>query len=188
MTKHHHTLPLLLVLAGSLAACQAAPVAPPPAAAVTAPDAAAGATIVVTPQIVAGGTRRLAAVVTNYTSADVNHLGVKLFTLAGGVETLVASDDVLNADLANPLTFTNLKNDTTYRIRAYAYKTAGTVDLISLDSTSYVDVSVVRDNAPVLGNLVVQLMDVVFSGEATSSGLTVVPGGFSHPAGESISH
>ena len=191
MNRRLLSLSSFLVLAGALAACQApapGPATGPMAPLVAAPAAAGSATIVVTPQIRAGGTRRLAAAVTNYTEADVNHLGVRLFKLVGGEEVSVASDDVLAADLQDPLTFSNLKNDETYRIRAYAYKTAGTGDQISLDESSYVDLVVVRDNEPVLGALVVQLMDVEFSGEATSSGLTVVPGGFSYPAEESITH
>ncbi len=178
------SIPFFLVVAGALAACQPAPVAVPAAASV----AAGGATIVVTPKIKEGGTRRLQANVDNYTATDVSHLVVKLFTLVVADETLVASDDVLAADLGDPLTFTNLKNDTTYRIRAYAYATADTSAPISLDASSYVDLDVIRDDAPVLGNLVVQLVDKTFSGEATSTGITINPGTLVTAGNESISH
>jgi hypothetical protein len=139
------------------------------------------------PQVRAGGFRTQAAV-TPYTKASIQHLVLKVFALVGTSEVQVTdgfgnpiSADLLNSELDNPITFSNLMVDTTYRIRCYAYKAQGenASDLISTnDAQSYVDVNVANDDRPVMANLKVKLIDVAFNGEADSSFVEVTEGGF----------
>ncbi len=182
-------LPTVVLTALLLSACQATPPAVTPAA-----PAARTASVRVTPTVQAGGVRELAAgrglfaTKTAYTQASINHMVVELFSVAGAVETPIITTDLSAAQLGNTVTFGNLAHDTTYRIRAYAYKAAGLAagDKISDDASSDVDVVVTNDDAPALGNLVVSLIDQTFAGSATSDGLTVNAGTLVHAGGISI--
>lgn len=161
----------------------------------TQPIAAHGAKLVLSTRVTGGG-YSVASVVAPYTKASVNHLVLKLFTLSGNTETAVSGAggspttlDLGSAQLSTPITFGNLHANTTYRIRAYAYKNAGTAasDLISTaDADSYVDVTLTDDDRPTMATLQVRLIDVTFSGSATSSQVTVTPGGYSAIGTESI--
>ncbi|MBO9541295.1 hypothetical protein J7643_11960 [bacterium] len=113
-----------------------------------------------------------------YTKSNINHLVLKLYTLDGSNESPVMRGGVeLKAEvgaevLDEPVTFKNLHPDTTYRIRAFAYKATGeaTDDLISTtDTGSYRDVSVGRSLAPSIVSLPVKLINRLFKAEATSS-------------------
>lgn len=182
-------IPSLLLTGLVLAGCQAVPVAPAPASVAPAPaERPATGVARVTPSFRDGAVRRLLTAYTAYTQASINHMQVKLFTVtAGPTETQVGSTvDVAAADLTKTITFGNLAHNTDYRIRAYAYLTAGTTTPISDDATSYVDVSVATDDAPALGNLVVSLIDQTFSGSTTSDGLTVNNGAIVHSGNETI--
>jgi streptogramin lyase len=140
------------------------------------------------------GAFRTQEVKSPYTAAHINQLQIKLFKLAGGSETAALdgagqpiAKDIPNSSLGGRAVFTNLDFDTTYRVRAYAYLTAGTSTVISTnDSRSYLDVAVGRDDRPVFAALPVQLIDQTFSGEATSSGTAVTDGGLVPPASESL--
>lgn len=122
--------------------------------------------------------------ITPYTKADINHLTLKLYTTAE--QDLGISKDLLNLQLDNPIVFSNLKNNTNYRIRAYAYLTSGTGSCISTnDSSSYTDVLVGTDDRPTLATLSVKLIDRDFNGQGTGS-LTITPGGYSDPGASSI--
>lgn len=167
---------LILALLGP-AGCQGAPAPGSPGALVP----AGTGRVALSPVYRAGLARALFAVVTPYTVASINHMVIKIFTWDGSTEALQGTLDIQAADLLNTITFGNLKNNTTYRIRAYAYKTAGTGDPISVDASSFLDVAVGADDRPVLGNLVVQLADIGFSGEATATGITVTPGTITYP-------
>ena len=170
-------LPLLLAAQTGLSACQAAPQAAGPAA--WAP--AGTGRVALHPSYRAGAARALLALVAPRTLASIHHMVIEIFTWDGTTEALQGTLDVQAPDLLNTITFGNLKNDTTYRIRAYAYETAGLGDLISVNASSYVDVAVGADDRPVVGNLVVQLADVAFSGQATAAGISVTPGALTYP-------
>jgi len=143
------------------------------------------ASVTLTPTVVAGG-YQTQAVVHNYTSADIFHIQVVLYTVdASGHETPVSdgeggtlSVDVWQSELSSPVTFSNLYLNTTYRARCFAYKAAGTnpSNKISIDSASYEDIKVTNNDRPTVLPLPVKLTDVVFDGEATASGVVVTPG------------
>lgn len=146
------------------------------------------AQLVVTPQIIDGGLATQ-AVVNNYSQASINHLVIKIFQVNGNTETPVmdgsnvaVTKDVLNANLSDTITFDHLSANTTYRVRCFAYKAAGTAneDLISTsDAASYVDITLTNDDRPTMATLRVKLIDVPFSGTASSNGVAVTEGGYS---------
>lgn len=125
-----------------------------------------------------------------YSKETINHLVLKLFTVNGEVETPVLSGsgeiarDILKSDLDSSIVLGNLKTNTTYRIRGYAYKAAGTnpVDLIS-DASSYTDVAVLTDDRPTMSSIPVKLVDRNFAGQGTGS-IAVTPGGYSYDYSE----
>ena len=174
-------LPLVM---GLLAGCSAP---------VTTSIAHPGVTLSVQPAVQGGG-YRTQTVVNPYGQADIYHLQVKLFKVASGVETPVtdASGNPLMKDIASPslgvpVVFGNLNFDTTYRVRAYAYSDPATASLISTtDSGSYVDITVTNDDRPTVSTLPVQLIDKIFSGEATASGIAVSSGSVIYTGNESL--
>lgn len=154
------------------------------------------ATIVVRPQVVSGGFT--AAAVPKLTASSINHLLIQIFELDGAEEKPIldaegneVSEDLTSSQLANLITFSKLKPKTNYRIRAFAYRAAGTdvANLISTtDSGSYVDVQVLEDDRPTVATLKVKLIDVDFDGQASFGGVTVTEGGYlpAGPVGISI--
>jgi hypothetical protein len=68
-----------------------------------------------------------------YDANSINHLILQLFTFDGTENDLGISRDIASGSLGTTLTFSHLKANTTYRIKASAYKAAGiaTSDLIS---------------------------------------------------------
>lgn len=113
-----------------------------------------------------------------YTSASINHLQLDLTYQPSG--TLVATKDIPSGSLGSLITFQNLAANRSYRVKAYAYKAAGTsgADLISTsDANSYIDFTTTNDDRPNIQNLIVKLIDVPFDGQATSS-VVVTPGGY----------
>jgi hypothetical protein len=151
------------------------------------------ATLAVQPQIKEGGFRAQ-LVISPYASPDINHLQIKLFRMVGGTEQIVLDAggqevmvDSPLAGLTGSAVFSNLAFDTLYRVKAFAYATAGTGNLISTsDNRSYVDVQVQRDDRPVLATVPVQLIDKVFSAEATASTIAVASGSTVHSGTESL--
>ncbi|MBO9542319.1 hypothetical protein J7643_17145 [bacterium] len=139
---------------------------------------------------VSGGQLRTQAIVPGYMQADVDHLVVKLYTLDGNNEAPVldgsgnpVQKDVASSSLNVPIRFGYLHPYTTYRVRAFAYKAAGTAqqDLISDDAGSYAEIQVAGNNErPSLGTLPVKLLDRLFSGQA-SAGITVTNGTYQAP-------
>jgi hypothetical protein len=156
---------------------------------------AARGQLVLTPQFVNGG-YATAAVVNPHTIASIHHLVVRLFILEDGDEIPATNSagnpiqmDIVRAELGNPITLAPLRANTTYRVRASAYKAAGTLeaDLISTtDEGSFVDVNVTNNDQPISANLKVTLTDVHFAGAATSNGVSVINGGYAQVAPESI--
>jgi hypothetical protein len=145
------------------------------------------ASIVVRTQVVPGGVRT-AATIPNLTADSINHLVLQIFELDGNTETPILDannqeirQDLTRNQLGSLITFGDLKPQTTYRIRAYAYSAPGTdaQNLISTsDAGSYVDVEVQTDDRPTVTTLKVKLIDVDFSGQGTFQGVTVTPGGY----------
>jgi len=131
---------------------------------------------------------RTQAVVNPFTQASIAHLVIRLYRVAGGVETPVLDGtgaqltrDLGSGQFGATVSFASLQPNTTYRARAYAYKAAGTSpsDLISTsDSNSYVDIPVTNDDRPGPVILRVRLLDVPFSGQASASGVVITNGGY----------
>jgi hypothetical protein len=150
------------------------------------------AALSVHPEILAGGYRNQ-ALVKAYTAEDIDHLTLSLFQLDGTSETPVRdasgkaiAQDLPKARLDEPVTFDALLPNTTYRIRAFAYKAPGEdpANLISAgDASSYTDVTLGNDDRPVAATLKVKLADVLFNGITTASGIAVIPGGFTYNQG-----
>ena len=148
------------------------------------------AAIVIKTQVQSGGFTTAAD--PRLTANSINHIVLSIFEVAGAAETPVrdaqgnpVTHDLTRANLGSLITFDKLKPQTTYRIRAAAYKAPGTDpgDLISTtDSGSYADVAVENDDRPLVTTLKVKLIDVVFDGQATFNGVTVTPGGYA-PSG-----
>ncbi|MBO9541383.1 hypothetical protein J7643_12410 [bacterium] len=134
------------------------------------------------------------AVIAPYTVDDVAHVVLSLYKLDGNTELPVKNSqdvaitlDVPRAELGHDVVFTKLKANTTYRIKAQAYKAAGTsvADLISTaDSASYVDVAIGENDRPAVA-LTVKLKDQVFSGTVTLPEITLTNGGYT--ASDSVS-
>lgn len=128
-------------------------------------------TLTLSPRFQTGG-YGMQAVVTPYGKADIVHLLLKLFTLSGQTESPVTvSDgsplalDLSASELSMPITIGALRANTTYRVRAYAYKAMGTAaaDLISTsDSGSYTDVTLTNNDRPTVAPFVVQLVPTPF--------------------------
>jgi hypothetical protein len=145
------------------------------------------ASIVVRTQVLPGGVRT-AATTPNLTADSINHLVLQIFELDGDNEAPILDannqeirQDLTRNQLGSLITFSNLKPQTTYRIRAYAYNAPGTdaQNLISTtDSGSYVDVEVQTDDRPTVTTLKVKLIDVDFNGQGAFQGVTVTPGGY----------
>lgn len=129
-----------------------------------------------------------------YTASDVHHVVLSLYKLSGDSETSVLDAqgnaltlDIPASELGHDVVFAKLKANTTYRIKAQAYKAAGTSaeNLISTDdSASYVDVAVGENDRPAVA-LIVKLKDQVLSNAVTLPEVTVTSGGYT--ASDSIS-
>lgn len=136
-------------------------------------------TLVIKPEVVQGGFHAQTTI-NPYTQSDIEHLTIKLFTFDDTEHDLGISKSIPSAQLANTVSFANLRNNTTYRIKAYAYA-ASTEDANTListsDSNSYVDVIVGTDDRPTLTTLKVKLINKPFNGQGTGS-VSVTPGNY----------
>lgn len=135
---------------------------------------AGGATLTLTPRYLSGG-YHAQAIVPQVDVTSVNHLVLELNRVtAQGEEPVLTSGgvrvaaDLTRTELNNAVTFDHLARNTTYRIRAYAYRNAGTDpgDLISVSSESYVDVAVGDDDRPAMSPLTVKLVATPFAATA----------------------
>lgn len=167
------TIPSILLGAGLLAGCTL------PAGLGTASDEV-NVTVRAAIQAPAAGYRTQGALPTYYYSlASINHLVLRVVSvdeqgsehevLAGNAPLVV---DMPRAYLDQPVRLSKLHARTKYRIKASAYKAAGTdaADLISTeDGNCYVEFTV--GTTPVVGDQVVpvKLKNVDFSGVATGS-------------------
>lgn len=134
------------------------------------------------------GQLRTQSVLNPYTKRSVDHVTLKLYTVAGGQESPVLQDgSPVEADLASgsldaPVTFDHLHNDTTYRVKALAYRAPGqaSADLISTeDASSSVDVAIGRDVSPALERVPVKLIDRLFAAKGTTS-LAITDGSYTY--------
>jgi len=123
------------------------------------------------------GGLRTQALVRAWTRSDIEHVVVRLKRVDGGSEAdvLVAGSpvmvDVASRSLSAPIVLNGLKRNTTYRVRASAYKAPGEAaeNLISEGDGSKATVTVGVDDAPPLAALPIKLKDQVFSATATTS-------------------
>lgn len=143
--------------------------------------ASTSATLILKPQITKGS---LTQVINNpYDQTAIQHLTLKLF--AGGQDTGI-SKTLLNAQLDNPVVFSNLKDHSSYRVKAYAYASTDDTVLISTDdANSWTDVTLTDDDRPTMGTLKVKLIDKLFNGQASSS-INLIIGGYTPVASESL--
>jgi len=159
----------------------------------TSGDAEKTATLQLSASIQKGGFST-AAVVTPYTAQSIHHLILKVYTVTDDAEKAVKRPDgaVLVADLPGSdldkaVTLEVPASTAQYRVRAFAYKAAGTADadLISTtDETSMLDVTLAGSDRKT-ATVPVRLIDVPFDGHATGPGLDVTDGGFNTHGPES---
>lgn len=143
-----------------------------------------GTTLILRTQILAGA--QTLAVVNYYDKAAINHLKLELYPVVGGIpQAKVAAQTLLNAQLDNPIVFSNLKANTSYRIQASAYYSADDSQLISIDASSSTDITLTNNDSPTFSILQIKLLDRAFNGQATSS-LLINNGGYSPLGTESL--
>lgn len=140
-------------------------------------------TLVVRPQFRDGTVTQ--AICPVYSKDSIETLTLELFAFQGGsFQTTGIQRTLNNAQLDNPLVFSNLKGNTTYRVKAYAYA-AGGLQINASDAGSYVDIIVDQDDRPAIGLLPIQLDDKVFNGQASST-INLISGTYLPVASESM--
>lgn len=160
-----------------------------------------GAMLVLTPEVVSGGLKVQAMPPAEpYTVENINRLVVTLYTVTEGVETPVVENgapvtrQVARAHLSEPVIFSRLKANTTYRAKTeawgydyhYAALDADPEKLLSTnDANSFTDIVVTDDDRPTAGKLKVRLKARLFSGQ-TDLSVTIGPGGLVPGATESL--
>lgn len=135
------------------------------------PTSTRGATLVLKPQIKYVSTQ---GELLPYTKGNIDHLTLQLFTLDAGEISTGITRTVANAQLDNVIVLSNLKSQTTYRVRAYAYTTDNQL-INSADTNSYIDIILNTDDQPTVGTLNIRLDDRTFAAQGTSS-IAVIPG------------
>lgn len=145
------------------------------------PSLSHSGTLILRPQIIG---RSIQAELPPYTQASIDHLVLDLYLLNGeSTQSTGIQRTLLNAQLDNPIVFSNLKAQTKYRVKATAYVSGGAI-ISSEDADSFTDVDVLADDRPTIGTLKVRLIDRPFSGQASSS-LVINPGSYV-PAGSEL--
>lgn len=156
--------------------------------------ASGSATLQVVPHLVEGG-YRAQALVSPWTPEGVVHVEIRLQTISptGEEEPALLGgkpfvQDVAKAAFGAPFTLTGLEPNSRYRVRARAFKAAGSLpeDVISVASASFVDVALLADDRPTVATLSIQLQDVPFDGHGTVPGLDILPGGLVPVGSESL--
>lgn len=139
-----------------------------------------GATLILKPTISAGDYTTKTELPA-YTQSSIHHLVLNLYTVNAGEHDLGISKTLSNADLNKVVTFSNLRVNTTYRIKATAYADpAGTVIISTSDANSYTDVTITNNDSPTVGPLKVKLINRDFNGQGTSS-IAITNGGYIDP-------
>lgn len=152
-----------------------------------------GATLVLNPELVSGAYRTQASESAYYAKSDIDYVIVTLFTVKDGVESPVTVNDapvnrtVLGAGLDAPVTFKNLHAQTTYRVKAEAYKVEpALIRLISTkDADSTTDIVVTNEDRPTVGTLKVRLAPKLFNGERNIH-VDITPGGLKSEGEETM--
>lgn len=125
-----------------------------------------------------------------YTTASINHLVLDIFDITGGPETPMgaSSKDIAAADLGNSIVFSNLSANHSYRIKAYAYKAAGSAagDLISENASSSTDVIIGAAGGVATASFKIKLIDTVFNASDSASGWDVTNGGILPAGNEAV--
>lgn len=121
------------------------------------------------------------AIVHPYTPADVHRLTITLHKLDGDAEIPVkdAQDQPLAVELSasqleQPISFSKLWPETTYRVRAAAFD-AGNQLISKGGEFSQLTIRLENDDRPTMGTLKVALIDTIFDGQASGS-FTILPG------------
>jgi len=147
-----------------------------------------------TPEITSGGFRTQ-AVVTPYTPADIHHLKLELLKVTPDTQIETSVNDVVGTPIVleipanrlnEPISFTRLNANTTYRIKAKAYLDAAETQLVSTrDASSATDIPIIQEDRPTLAKLKVQLIDKAFDGQGSTS-LDIASGSLVPTGSESI--
>jgi hypothetical protein len=136
-----------------------------------------GAVLQLKAEVLAGDYRTQAAV-NPYLSSDIALLRLSLHKVDGQGNESGVNDaqgqpltlDVPQARLADPIQFTKLNSNTTYRVKAAAYLDAGATQLISTaDARSRTDIAIVQEDRPTMANLKVQLIDKAFDAQGSTT-------------------
>lgn len=133
---------------------------------------------------IASGGFQTQATVQPYLASDIQVLELRLLKMSGNPASETPVNDTLGnpividvpqANLDQPVNFTKLHANTTYRIRAKAYFDTGKTQPISVDASSSVDVPITQEDRPTLARLKVQLADKAFDAQG-STGIDVASG------------
>ncbi len=124
------------------------------------------------------GGLRTQELVKPYSRLDVDHLVVTVTPTAGGGGIPILERDLSGPAILADIPIGGLRPDTTYRItgRAFARPGRDLADILSVDASSSIDLTVTRDDRPGPVALPVQLRDRIFDGQASTSVL-ILPGG-----------
>jgi len=134
------------------------------------------------------GGLRTQELVKPYSRQDVDHLVVTVTPTAGGGGIPILERDLSGPAILADIPIGGLRPDTTYRItgRAFARPGRDLADILSVDASSSIDLTVTRDDRPGPVALPVQLRDRIFDGQASASVL-ILPGGVTDLGRERIS-
>ncbi|MBO9541292.1 hypothetical protein J7643_11945 [bacterium] len=183
---------LILALLGGalLAGCVYVPLGKVPQLTAGTLAAAGKASLVLTPMIHEIGyvTRpegfSTQAVLTPYVRADVKHVLFALYKVEDGTESAIIDPkgnpvtlDVPTEALDQSITFANLHPSATYRVRAFAFTAAGTasIDLISEEASSTLEIKVPDEEKPAAAEVPVTLKGKAF-GAGGDASLSIIPG------------
>lgn len=123
-----------------------------------------------------------------YTKDLIDHAVLQIYLLADGVEQgKIAERSISREDLDSAIVFSNLKNHTSYRVKAFAYASSDESTLISnTDAGSCFDIAITTDDAPVVSGLTLTLVDRPFNSVLPLTGVVVTNGGLVPDRGEQL--
>lgn len=131
---------------------------------------------------IAEGGYTTAAVVPNLTKSSVDHLRLALFSVEGDAEAPLKGADgtalvkTLTLEAAEAgFSIGGLPLGKTYRARVAAYKTAESLAEAQISAEAMAEFKLEKGKSS--AEVSVQLMDVLFSGTASGSGIVVTPSG-----------
>lgn len=126
-------------------------------------------TLILKPQIAEG--RLSNTVIPIYTREDIQHIKIHLYTVNGEVEQDAGMERTLtNMQIDNPIVFSNLTEQTHFRVKAYAYSSTDDSALISTnDASCSTDILLEDDDRPVVAPLRLCLINKLFGAEFLDS-------------------